>query len=114
MKVLALTVALLFAGAGIDAAECVTPAKVGADIKTIRPATVFHEIASAKVAAWMRAFNAIPPVTALVADHIIIFSHEGLPYFVGAFFSGGCLVHAVKIWPPQMRMIEEKIAGRDI
>lgn len=88
-------------------AECVTPAQVTEHITKIVPGA---EVRAAPQG-FMARFNAMPPVTNIVADQVIVFSHPSKSAVLVAMFNKGCWVASQQLAVPQLMELLKKIDG---
>lgn len=91
-------------------AECFTAPQVVENInKVVKDATVAEPPQG-----FMAAFNAIPPVTNIQADHVLIFTHKSKSNALVAMFNGGCWVASQQIPLNVLRSMLAKLEGSSI
>jgi hypothetical protein len=71
-----------------QADNCVTP-EVFVGLAQEQGGSLYADIR--EPAHFLRAFNAVPPPSNIVADRVMVFRHPGSPIDWIGFFSGGCL-----------------------
>lgn len=104
-----LTLAVLALGlAGAPAmAECVTAPQLTEQISAQVPGAQVRTAPEG----FMAEFNAMPPVTNIPADTVLIFSHPSKSAVLVTMFNGGCWVASQQLAVPQLMKLLAKIAG---
>jgi hypothetical protein len=87
--ILAVLAAITWSASGL-AAECIPVSKVKADAAKTFPTAAITEMGGDETRGFILAFNAVPPVSTLVADYIVTVSIKEKPIIVIVLFSGGC------------------------
>lgn len=91
-------------------AECITAPQVVENIqKSVKDATVAEPPEG-----FMAAFNALPPVTNIQADHVLIFTHKSKSMALVTMFNGGCWVASQQIPLNALRQMLAKLEGNAI
>jgi hypothetical protein len=52
---------------------------------------IVHDLRGADAAAWLAAYNAVPPVTSLAGDQVVLLDGQGAPTMLVMVFADGCL-----------------------
>lgn len=113
MRVLAaaaLGAALLFSGAigrELVAAEGCTGFAAVEAAAARHGIAVVHDLRGADAAAWLAAYNAVPPQTALAGDQVVLLDGEGAPTMLVMVFADGCLA----FWWEEGRGLVERITA---
>ncbi len=107
MRTIALAVLALGLAGSPAMAECVTAPQLTENIMVQVPG------AEARVApaGFMAEFNAMPPVTNIVADHVVVFSHSSKTMVLVAMFNEGCWVASQQIAVQQLHDLLKTLEG---
>lgn len=80
---------------------CVSIAAVG-EAAERAGAVVVHDFRGADAADWLTAYNAIPPVTAIAGDQVVLLEREGAASMLVVVLTQGCVTAA---WQEGRRLV---------
>ena len=70
--------------------RCVSVNTVKSDLVRAIPGSVIADMGGTEAAAFLTAFNAVPPVSQFTADYFVIVSDETMPNVLVVMFDKGC------------------------
>ncbi len=92
-------------------AECRTATEVIRSLKENAPSASLNQLEGSEAAAFMQAFNALPPTSEHVADAIVLVSGQDLPGHLMFAFHSGCLIGRAALSAGQYTLIMNHVAG---
>lgn len=87
------------------AQDCTSPAQFSAIAHQYQGVTLLADLPAP--ADFLRDFNAIPPVSHITAERVLIFRRPGVPRDLVGFFEDGCL----NIWATPVRELIDRTLG---
>jgi hypothetical protein len=97
MKAFCFAVLALLSLSAPARAECTLEAKVRSDIIEFNVAGNVSTMAGAEKDAFLASFNAMPPVSDLMADKILIIEDKDKPNAVIVLFDGDCATRMISV-----------------
>ena len=68
---------------------------------------IVHDLRGRDAAAWLAAYNAVPPVTSLAGDQVVLLDGLDAPTMLVMVFADGCLT----LWWEEGRALVERITA---
>lgn len=82
---------------GLAGAECADEARVRSDVAAWKNGATVTAMGADETRAFLAAFNARPPRSAITADTMLAVSKPGGDIIVLALFEGGCVAHTLVV-----------------